>query len=277
MAVEFDLSRYRKNLPAGGEAFLQELSNGLSEDSVQSVILFGSVVFGETTENSDIDLLIVLGDDASDSYVGEVCELCSKLAERHLEVSSYEADVLGPVVDRQTGMFRSGFATKEKNVEAGDFPSIFNTNRVALLLAPWRTVLAGVFEKAVTIYGPDVEPAWHQLVHPTRRPIRELVRSWLMTLVLSTSQLFYVLVSKRATLYSLESYKWATYTCAYHVTGSSARSLSDAIEVVPSVYRFDRWFLALREDPELSPAFLLVTPFAVSLVHLFSILAALRS
>lgn len=272
MPVELELDpSLRRNLPDGGAAFLDELSNELDEEHVRSVLLFGSVVAGEATNHSDIDLLIVLEDAAPDAYAETLRAACSELAAQYLGISNYANDPLGRVIDRQTGMFRSGFVTRECDVRAGDFPAIFNTSRVAHLLAPWRSVLAGVFETAVSIYGPAVRPSWDRVAHPLSRSVRELARDWLMTFLLALPQLGYALVSPRAIHYSLEAYKWTVYTCAYHVSGSPASGLADALDAVPSLSPYDRWFRSLRDEPRTALSFLLLTPLAVSLVHLAAI------
>lgn len=274
MAIELQVPpEYRQNLPSGGAEFLDELGESLDGDAVRSVFLFGSVVSGEATEVSDIDLLIVLEDATEDAYEESVRERCLQLAETHLAAEQSRGSRIDRYIDKLTGMFRSGFVTRANDIEAGQFHSIFNTSRLAYPVAPWRTVLAAVFDTTTPVYGPSIVPDWHEVEPPTNRPLGELSRSLLLSLVLSSSQLLYGFVSPRAILYAMEAHKWTLYNCAFHLVGGPTQSLPRASGIVPGSDRFDQRLRNLRRDHRYDVSYLIVVPFYVVLVHVRTMIA----
>lgn len=277
MPIEFVVSpELRRNFPSGGELFLEQLGESLNEDAVRSVLLFGSVVSGETTAVSDIDLLVVLEDDTDQGYRGSVRARCLQLAEQYLAVEDARENPIERGVDRATGMFRSGFVVTASEVERGTFHAIFNTSRLAYVLAPWRTVLAAVFDRTVTLYGPSLAPDWNQLVHPSNRAIRELLRSWLISTLLAAAQLVYGFVSTRSIRYSMEAHKWTLYNCAFHLTDGRVESLHSAADIVPVGNTFNQRLLTLRDEPGYDPWYMLLAPAYVTLIHFQTIAVLIR-
>jgi len=274
MGLELDLSsEQRQNLPSGGEAFLDELSEALDSTAIKSVLLFGSVVSGEATEVSDIDLLVVFKDSTEDSHIRSVQERCLHLAETHLEAERTKGNQIDNRIDGMTGMFRSGFVVRGNAINSGAFHSIFHTSRLAYLLAPWRTVLAAVFDSSTALYGPLITPNWEKVEHPLTRPRRELLRSLVMTLMLSISQIFYSMVSTRSILYAMEAHKWTLYNCAFHLGDERTESLHRASNIVPGCRKFDRQLFDLREDPHLEIGYMRILPIYILLVHIRTVIA----
>ncbi|RLM68349.1 nucleotidyltransferase domain-containing protein [Halorubrum sp. Atlit-26R] len=274
MTIKFDLdSDYRQALPPNGAAFLQEVAALLDDESVVSVLLFGSVVTGEATAISDIDLLVVLGDGVSETDREAVRSEIVRLAEKHLDIEQERGNQVEHVVDRATGMFRSGFVVTESDIECGRFHDIFNTSRLAYALAPWRTVLRAVFTQTEAIYGPRVAPDWSGVTPPEARRGRELARSAGMSTLLAAAQLVYAFVSPRAVRYAMEAHKWTLYNCAFHLTGSRAPTLAAASDTVPGIARLDKWLLDLRETPRVDRLYLLFVAPYVALVHVRTLLA----
>lgn len=267
MGIELELGGLRAGLPPGGPAFLAALAAELDEDSVRSVFLFGSAVRGEATEVSDLDLVLVLEEQVSDGEVAAVGRRCRRLAREHLDGAARAHSLLERILERQTGMFRTGFVTRIGAVENGEFHAIFDTSRLVYVVAPWRTVLASAFRSGVTVYGPDVAPDWRRIDDPRQRTGRELLRSLVTTLPLALFQLPYVLVSRRATSYSMEAAKWALYNCSFHAVPDGDVGLQTALRLVPDPLRFADRFLARRDDPRFDAALVLLAPIYVLFVH----------
>jgi hypothetical protein len=251
-----------EDLPPGGQRFFTDLEEGLDLEEVRSVLVFGSTVTGDVAAVSDIDLLIVLEDGSE--YAGEVRGLLDEIAP-DLTDETRPDNAIEARVQRMTGMFRSGFTAEAGDVRDGRFEAIFETSALARL-APWRIVLARVFEQAEPVYGDMIEPDWDRIGDPREQPVRELMKDIGMTGLLSLAQIPYQFVSGRATEYSLEAYKWTLYNCAYLLEGE-ATTLSGSMDAL-SGERMDERFLELRAEPERSPGFVLQAPLSIAQAHL---------
>ena len=276
MGVTLDLDpEHRAALPPGGDRFSRELAASLDPDLVRSVLLFGSVVTAETSEISDVDLLVVLEDAATPADARAVRRCCLTLSEQYLESAS-DRNALEGTVDRATGMFQSGFVAFESDVRDGAFHAVFDTNRVAYVLAPWRTVLASVFESTVAVYGESLSPDWDQVGHPLDRRLRELFRSFLLSVLLAVAQVPYALVSRRALQYAMEAHKWTFYNCGYHLAGGPV-TLREAIEAVPDIAASADHLVSLRDRPRFAVGYLLLVPAYVAVIHARTALKLLRA
>lgn len=275
MPLAFDLDpELRESLPPGGERFLDGLAAALDPDRVRAVLLFGSVVSAEATDVSDVDLLVVLEDDATRSEAETVRTRCRELSREHLPASS-ERNTLESTVDRETGMFQSGFVAFAGDVRDGAFHAVFDTSRAAYLLAPWRTVLASVFDSAVPVYGRPISPEWDRIGRPDDRRFRELCRSFATALLLSVAQLPYALASPRSMRYAMEAHKWTLYNCAFHLAGGPT-TLAGAIEAAPDVASLDDRLVSLREEPRFEVSYLLSVPAYVTVVHVLTAATLVR-
>ena len=277
MSVELSLEAIDSSLSEQSRAYLEALAATLEADEVASILLFGSVVSGETTTISDVDLVVVLESDASAAALDRVAADCDRLAAAYLDVGTDDRSTLERVLERATGMFRSGFVTTEAAVRAGEFPAVFNTSSIAPFVAPWRTVLFGVFETGITIYGSPVRPQWEAVGTPTEYRYRELCRSLLITVALAAAQSGYCLVSSRAIDYSLEAAKWTAYNCAFHLEEEPPGSLDRALDRLPVPDWYRRRFTTLRSEPGLDLGFVLVTPLVLVYAHLMTIGRVVRS
>lgn len=259
-------------LPSGGARFFQELEHYLDPKIVCSVLLFGSIVSEEVSEMSDIDLIIILEDNASEDDAIELREKCDELAEAHLSSPTTEPNFMEHHIDQSTGMFRSGFVTFRTNVLAGDFDSIFNTSRAAYALAPWRTVLYGVFESVKPLYGELVKPELDPELNPFTNQVGELSRSFIMTAALSITQIVYQLFSPRAFQYSLEAFKWTAYTCAMHIKQGQISGIRESLYRIPLGRFWGSNFLRLRNGGDINRSAIFLIPIFVCIVHLRSLL-----
>lgn len=252
-------------LDAETRDYLQRVAADLDAAYVRSLLLFGSAVTGERTAVSDIDLMVVLSDEAPRDYAHEARRICWDAAARQLEDPEPDG-VIDRVLWTRTGMFRSGFVTSERAIRAGRFHEVFGTSRLAYVVTPWRTVMAGALDDAVAVYGPVVEPEWEAIGHPSGRRYREVLLSALLALVLATAQLPYQVVAPGEIRYSLEAYKWSLYNCAYHACPGRSGGLAAAIDCLPAFGLHQR-FLTRRADPQADVRLLLGTPVLVVLLH----------
>lgn len=238
-------------LPPGGERFLNELCSSLESKYIESIMLFGSTVTGGVSESSDIDLIIVLAEDTPDWYRKKIKKDLYRLASVHLETETSSENRLEKLVQRLTGAYRSGFVATETEIRDGKFHRIFNTSRVAYVIAPWRTVLSGAFNEAVSVFQEPVYPEWSQINEPLDHSITELFRSMIMTLILAVFQLPYSLFTDRNAIYSHEAYKWTVYNIAYHVLERPHNDLNEALDVVPDLFGYHHKFREVRKSPTL--------------------------
>lgn len=258
---------YPDSLELDGETtvFLDRVASALDQTCVRSLLLFGTAVTGERATVSDIDLLVVLTDDAPPGYGREARRVCSGIA-RRVGVDGADGWIDRFLSDR-TGMFRAGFVTREHALRDGRFHAAFQTSRLAYYVAPWRTVIANVLESAVPVYGPSIEPDWETIGHPRDRPFREILASGFLAVVLAIAQLPYQLIVPGSIRYALEAYKWTLYDCAYHVCDARPGGLASALECLPDPLRLHGRFQRRRDAPRFDPVLLLGTPVAVGLVH----------
>lgn len=253
-------------LPPGGAAYLRDVRDILRDAPVRCVLAFGSVVSGGGTAASDVDLLVVLPDAATEQTLRSVRERCAEAAERHL-AAARPANALERLVDAKTGAFRSAFACRERDVRTGRFHRMFNTTRLAYLLAPWRTVAWNAFARSRVLTGEPVAPDWDRVGRPQERRARELLRSLAMTMPLALAQCAYALASRRAVLYSMEAYKWTAHNVAFHASGKTPPGVRAALAHVADPLGLHARLLELREMPRRDWRFILLAPLAVLAAH----------
>lgn len=254
------------HLPPGGAAYLAEVRAILAEAPVRSVLAFGSVASGGSGPASDVDLLVVLHDDAPEETLRRVRAGCAEAAERCLSPVR-PANALERMVDARTGAFRSAFACRERDVRAGRFHRTFNTTRWAYVVAPWRTVAWNAFARSRLVAGEPVEPDWDRVGRPQERRVREVLRSLATTLPLALAQWAYAPLSRRSVLYAMEAYKWMAHNLALHATGETAPGVRAALAHVADPFGLHARLLALREAPRRDWRFILLAPLAVLAGH----------
>ena len=273
--VELDTTQIA-GLPPGGDEFLEELRLRIDPKHVRSILFFGSTVTGDISKSSDIDFIIILSNCTSDSYRSKMEQLVTTLANEYLETETAPTNKFEELIQQSTGMFRSGFISKEKNVINGDFHRIFNASPLAYYFAPWRTVMAGVFQETVPVYRDSVSPKWDEIGDPLSHSIEEICRSFVMALSLSILQIIYSVSIKTDGIYAQESYKWTIYNIAYHVRGRPHQSLDEALSTVPDLFGSHDWFKRVRSDPQTNPHYQILVPLIITLLHLWGLCNLVR-
>jgi predicted nucleotidyltransferase len=268
--IEVDYSGV-KTFPEGGREFINQLAAKLDPDLVESILLFGSSVSGGTTEVSDIDLIVVVSDTAPEAYQDSVRSICNDLSREYLSTEASSSSQIEQWINRWTGMFQTGFVSSREEIESGCFSEIFDTPNFVYYIAPWRTVLASVFDNVQSLYGPKIQPDWDSLGYPRDHLYQELIRSFLMNISLATIQIPYSFISSNAALYSQESYKWTIYNCSYYINKKPARSLGEALSTIPSFFSCHERFEQLRNEPKNDYKFVVLCPLCVMLIFIWSI------
>ncbi|MEM2900801.1 MAG: nucleotidyltransferase domain-containing protein, partial [Thermoplasmata archaeon] len=199
-------------LPDRARKFLDELSNALEnyEDKIVSIILFGSLVKGGHSALSDVDMIIVVKDEISDSQISEIEEKVRVIEEKNeyrtkpiekRSISERFVSRLGSFVELRTGMFVSHFICRRKDFLDANFAKIFNTTPVVTeLLAPSSLVLSGVLSHAKTIYG-------EELLNKVKRPefgLVDILKSLIMNFLLSLGSLFLYIFHSSAGKFAFE-------------------------------------------------------------------------
>ena len=63
--IELQIRNYSKNIHSYIQEVVNTIENHLGNGSIQAIILFGSLAYGDPTKISDIDLLILIRDEFS--------------------------------------------------------------------------------------------------------------------------------------------------------------------------------------------------------------------
>ena len=260
------------NLPNRATEYLRDviklLENYLHERLI-SIIIFGSLVKGYATEASDADILIVISDDCSKNEIHHLHQLINAYEVKY----NYLIPPKGVItrilysVDKSTGMFISHFISRKTDFLKGNFAKTFQVNKfLAIVLAPNQIVYGSVLCRAKILYGANIiEEAKIPNV-----PITQLLKSILMNMVTSCFALFVYPLTKRATLYQMETAKWSFLGSYYYIKHDSPS--------LPSLLKFflDRnitsnyikeW-IRLRNSYHQNPKFGLLTPLNILRIHL---------
>jgi predicted nucleotidyltransferase len=260
------------NLTRRATSYLQDVTKLLENylhDRLISIIIFGSLIKGYATEESDADILIVLSDD------------CSKREIQHLHqiINAYEVKykylvppkgVISHIlysVDKSTGMFISHFISRKKDFLKGNFAKTFQVNKLlAMVLAPNQIVYGSVLCRAKIVYGANIlEEAKIPNV-----PVTQLLKSILMNAVTSFFALFVYPLTKRATLYQMETAKWSLLAAYYYLKHDSP-----ALPVLLKFFldrnitsNYIKEWVQLRNSYHQNPKFGLLTPLNIFRIHL---------
>ncbi|MDY6788997.1 MAG: nucleotidyltransferase domain-containing protein, partial [Candidatus Nanohaloarchaea archaeon] len=254
-----------EDLPEGGKQLLKELEEQLDLEKVRCIQVFGSAVTGEVSDVSDLDLRIVLKNEHS-GYRERASRTVLSLAEKNLDTESESRNSLEKAVDSSTGMFQSGMVTTETAVREGRYYDIGNVSR-ASAFGPWRIIMAKIFDGSVTIYGDPIEPEWSKIGRPEDMKYRELFKSLLITFALSSSQWLYSFFSSRATLYSMEAYKWTVFNCSF-LLSEEIHGLERSIKICPGLLDIKERFKDLRESYETDLSFVFKAPIEITAAHI---------
>ncbi|MHA1370968.1 MAG: nucleotidyltransferase domain-containing protein, partial [Promethearchaeota archaeon] len=249
-----------------------------------AIFVFGSLQTKDHSSGknstSDIDLLILFPDNIPEHKIAELNILLRPLEYKYLNV--YNACGLVSrilmQVEQQTGMHKNLFLTREEYLIKLNFKKIFGTNSfLSYLLAPKSIVLGSVLSKITPLKIPKGMESTISAINTARARLGskritflEFVQSTVMDVILSLSSLFLYPITKRATRYSIEAFKWATYSMTYALIGSIFSKSTQVKFFVKLGFKkndFKRW-LDLSKNFRPDPVFALKTPLNVLKIHL---------
>jgi predicted nucleotidyltransferase len=191
-------------LPAGGE------------NSLVSVILFGSAASGAFSETSDVDLILVLPNEAAVEDRRRLRETVLDLEIRHgLRMpANRRKNLLETFAEHATGEAHSCFYCTRDDLLSGNAGRVFGLRAVEELFVE-RIVLASILVSARTVWGEELLPLIS--VPPLRRldVFKALFR--LTGLVMLSAVAFPVL--EDATRYGMSALKHSLHSCyfCYHL------------------------------------------------------------
>jgi predicted nucleotidyltransferase len=259
------------HLPERAKNYLHRVTYLLKNylgDRLISIIMFGSLVKGYATDVSDADILIIVSDDCTNEELKYIHRLIMAYEIKYqylIPPKGFVSRILYSI-DKSTGMFISHFIGRKKDFLKGNFARTFQVNKLmAIVLAPNDIVYGSVLCRAKVLYGQDLIK---EATIPNI-PMTQLLKSILMNIVTSVLTLFIYPLTKRATLYEMESAKWSLLAGYYYVKHDSPP--------LPTLIQFflDRnisttyvknW-IALRKNYRPDYKFGLLTPWNIFKIH----------
>ncbi|NEU56043.1 nucleotidyltransferase domain-containing protein [Halorussus sp. MSC15.2] len=272
MAVELDIPPdVSDNLTPAAEDFLADVSESLNPRTVRAVMLYGSSVSERVTENSDVDVLVVLEPEVPDEVVDRARERHHRIENEHFT----ERSALG-VFERwfqhQIGSVSNGNVCRADDVTRGSYHAIFGKSALSYLFVPWRTILKQKFDEGLFVYGDETTPEWDRVGRPSDRVHREMLRSYASTLSLAVLQFPLFLTATPNALYATMAYKKCVYNVSYY-TGRTR--FSDSFESIlrpfPEVLDLHKRFLRQREEDANDLVFALLAPVGITVIHFWAL------
>jgi predicted nucleotidyltransferase len=149
-------------LPARVQTYLDALVQTCAQDGplLVSVVLFGSAAKGGFSgEVSDVDLIIVLSDDASRSQRRQLADDVARLEALHglRPATTHSAGSLRALMDRVMAHGFSCFVCTRGDVISGDVGRVLDLRPLETLFVD-RIVFASIVASAVTVWGEDLLP-----------------------------------------------------------------------------------------------------------------------
>jgi len=259
-------------IPERANAYLHSITRLLKkrlESRLLSIIMFGSLVKGYSTKVSDADILIIVSDDCTKKEITHLNRLIMAYEVKYKYLIPPKGIISRILycVDKSTGMFISHFISKKSDFLQGNFARTFQVNKLmARFLAPNQIVFGSVLCRAKVLYGEDLKK---QAQFPKISMI-QLLKSILMNLVTSCLTLLIYPLTKRATLYEMETAKWSLLAAYYYVKHDSPALpllLKFFLKRKISVNYVKKW-IALRKNYHPDYKFGLLTPLHILKIHI---------
>lgn len=245
--------------------YVLELVDLLKKRQVESVYLFGSHVKGSSSPLSDLDLLIIVPDKTTVQQMEQLHRDICRLEEQHgYRKSKTLEDKFLNFLGEKTGMFSCHFIWKKSDFIRGRMHKMHRMSPL-VLLSPSQLVLSTIFSQMKLVTGKNLL----NQIKPLRVGKVELLKSLWVTFVLALAQIPYSIVSRQATKYSLEAFKWSLYSCSVvdHLKEVKLQGLAE----IYSQY-FSKWYLrqvfSLRNRYKTSVPVIFATPWYVLKLHL---------
>jgi predicted nucleotidyltransferase len=149
-------------LPARVQTYIEALVRTCAEDRIPlvSVVLFGSAAKGGFSGDvSDVDLIIVIPDDASRAMRRRVGEDVMRLETFHglRPATTQSRGGLRARIERAVGHWLSCFVCTRSDLVSGDVARVLDLRPLEAAFVD-RIIFAGIVVSAVTIWGEDLLP-----------------------------------------------------------------------------------------------------------------------
>ncbi|MHA1339133.1 MAG: nucleotidyltransferase domain-containing protein [Promethearchaeota archaeon] len=278
MIFKFEKSSIVCNLPPKVCSYLKDIErlikNKIGFNNIYSIVLFGSYARDDYSENSDIDLLIIIKDEFFKSHNLNYIKYIEKLAigielKNNLRIrrTSFVTAVLN-VIEKTTGMFISHFICKKSDWDKQIFHKIFNVNGfLAKLIAPGDIVLKNMSKSYMVLYGEKLEP--HYKEHITSV---QLLKSLIMTELIAVGTIIIFPLWRNTIRYSLEAFKWTirnSYLYLFNEQVSKKKMEQFFTESAVSK-EFFRKYNSLRKKLKRDFYFALQCPFEILKIYMAS-------
>ena len=235
---------------------------------VVSVILFGSAAAGGFSDPvSDVDLIVVLDDDATPAMRRRLSEDIVRLERAHgLRPASAAADDSGirRRIERAVGHGFSGFVCTRSDLISGDVARVLSLSPLEKPFVD-RIVFASIIASAATVSGEDLLP--NVPVLPVRRLDVLIALFGLSNQVVLSALVFPVLHD--ATRYAMGALKHSLHSCYFCYHGRTA-ALGEEVAFFSRRMRATRTLLdllALRGEYRHSFGFVMRTLATVVRLH----------
>lgn len=263
------------HLPTLTQEYIEEVvflcEKKLGQNSIDAVVLFGSLSYGTTTASSDVDLLIIVSNRISVRKIRKIQPLLHGIEIKYgLSHHPYNMrDRVLDIVEKKTGMFCSHFICRREDWDHNRFANILSLNETFVwLLAPDKIVLDSLKHGATVIYG-SVPLNFSQESYS----IFQILKSLFMTLLLAYGAIVILPFNRKFSKYLLEAYKWslrASYFYLFHRTNSLTNIVS-FFECMGLSNYYLKWFNYYRVKSGYHIRFFLELPFQIMKLHLLSV------
>lgn len=244
-------------LPPRVQAYLEAIVQLGAEagSELVSVILFGSAATGGfSAQASDVDLILVLRDDASQKDRRRLLDDVARLEAQHgfREIRARPPGAFEEFVKRVTANERSFFVCTRGDLLSGDVSRILDLQPAQALFVD-RAVIPSVVASAVTVWGEELLP--HIPLPPIRRFDVFKAFQGLFGQVLMSAAVFPVLPD--ATKYAMGALKRSVHNCffCYHARAAPLEEEVDFFQGRLGPNRTLAQLVALRREYRQSFAF----------------------
>ncbi|MHA1584176.1 MAG: nucleotidyltransferase domain-containing protein [Promethearchaeota archaeon] len=272
--IELQIKNYSKNIHSYIQEVVNTIENHLGNGSIQAIILFGSLAYGDPAKISDIDLLILIRDGFSNRDIRklephlEKLEIIFNLAPTPKRIDQY----LLRALNFTTGMFKSYFICQLSAWKNQKFTKIFRTAPLfSEILAPKHLVIESVKKRAKIIWAKKhVNPLKLQKLKISRF---ELIKSLAMCSIMAIGSTFLLIIDEKYVKYQLEAFKWAYRASHYYLfqTIVDFPSISKDLNQIGYHSKTFHRFLQLRHNPKIDLIFTLHLLLEILKIHIFSL------
>ncbi|MFW9905296.1 MAG: hypothetical protein ACFFFH_13230 [Candidatus Thorarchaeota archaeon] len=177
-----------------------------------SIVLFGSLVnrHERVTTSTDVDLLVIIRDSCTSRDFQKLKRNLIHLENSLLPNSITNESVFIRSLQSATGMFCNFFICRISDFKRRNFNEVFSVNSfMGTFLAPQNSVWLSLLHHHRIIWGKNVFKEWQTFPRMTQY---DLLRSFLMNMLLSTGALFLFPFYSPITKFSMEAVKWSLFT-----------------------------------------------------------------